>query len=68
MKLTLEFNLPEEQYEAARVQHADAAWLAISDAQETIRSCLKYDSMSVATALDRVNEILWEAAIKLEKL
>ena len=68
MKLTLEFNLPEEQYEAERVRLAPIAWLAISDAQHIIRNCLKYEAMSPSEALEKVNEILWEASSKLEEL
>lgn len=42
MKVTLEFNLPEDQHEHIRTIHAGAAWVTLYEIDNRLRNLVKY--------------------------
>lgn len=61
MKMTLEFNLPEDRDAAIRVQFADTAWRAIDEALEAIRSHQKHGLLTEEMLINRLHGELTDA-------
>jgi len=66
MKLTMEFNMPDEMGEADMAYKADHAWRAINTALEIIRSHIKYGNGGAEETLQDVQRELSEARGRLE--
>ena len=66
MKLTMEFQLPDELHEADRAYHAHEAWAAIDDALGVLRAYRKYGTGAPDGVINDVSEILHEARGRLE--
>ena len=66
MKITMEFDLPDEQHDYNRMYFAGDAWSAIDEALNIIRNHVKHDAQTPAEVIDNVRSVLGEAWGRLE--
>jgi hypothetical protein len=73
MKATIEYNLPEEQYEWDNAIKADAMYSALYDISQELRTLWKYEELSeeewkmVERIRDKFYDILNKNQINLDK-
>lgn len=68
-KATLEFTLPEEQYEFRQATHAGEAWSVIHDLDAELRNLIKYGDTRFKTPEElahHIRELLGEVSQTIE--
>lgn len=70
MKISIEFNTPDEQIEFLRCIHADEAWTTLNELDQHLRSFLKHGEHGYKTPEDLatfVRQAIGEALSKVDE-
>ena len=68
MKATLEFNLPEDNYEHMRAVHCNQAWMSLYEIDSWCRNILKHGGSQYKTVEELAQAIRTEAGNALSQM